>query len=227
MAETAPLPRRRLQQNADPEPGTAGVYLVQCLGHARQAGLLAAVDVGPGVHHEVAQAELLGTLQLDDERLDRTAIEDVVGRREVDQVRVVGRGVAEPGGAEGAAERGDIVVGQVAGLPLVAVLGEELHRVAAEVLGGEESLVIAARDGHVGTEQRHQRAPDSVRRHVVVAVGRADVRCLIVERAGTQHTATRPLPSERRLYRKDGSADGRCRPAGRGRSSASAAGRRR
>jgi hypothetical protein len=57
-----------------------------------------------------------------------------------------------------------------------------------------------------------------VRRHIVVTVGRTHVRRLIVERAATQHTATRSSPSGSRLYRRDSSAADRCSLAGRGRS---------
>jgi hypothetical protein len=56
-----------------------------------------------------------------------------------------------------------------------------------------------------------------VRRHIVVAVGRTDVRRLIVERTATQHTATRSSPSKNGLYQKDGNAGDRCQLAGRGR----------
>jgi hypothetical protein len=55
------------------------------------------------------------------------------------------------------------------------------------------------------------------RRRIVVAVGRADVRRVIVERAATQHTATRSSPSGSRLYRTDNSAGDRYWLAGRGR----------
>ena len=53
---------------------------------------------------------------------------------------------------------------------------------------------------HKGLQQGTRRAETvivvTVRRHVVVTVGRTHVRRLIVERAATQHTANRSSPSE-------------------------------
>ena len=54
-------------------------------------------------------------------------------------------------------------------------------------------LRIRARQG---TRRTEADIVVTVRRHVPVTVGRADVRRLIVERAATQHTATRSSPSE-------------------------------
>src|SRR5262249_56821472 len=53
-------------------------------------------------------------------------------------------------------------------------------------------LRILARQG---TRRTEADIVVTVRRHVPVTVGRADVRRLIVERAATQHTATRSSPS--------------------------------
>ena len=56
----------------------------------------------------------------------------------------------------------------------------------------EKRLRIPARQG---TRRTETVVVVTVRRHIVVTVGRADVRRLIVERAATQHTATRSSPS--------------------------------
>ena len=56
----------------------------------------------------------------------------------------------------------------------------------------ESCLRILARQG---TRRTETVVVVTVRRHIVVTVGRTHVRRLIVERAATQHTATRSSPS--------------------------------
>ena len=72
----------------------------------------------------------------------------------------------------------------------------------------------------VGLPQGTRRAKTvfvvTVRRHVVVATGRADVRRLIVERAAPQHAACRWPPSAGRWYQTADSEGTRCPPGGRG-----------
>ncbi len=63
---------------------------------------------------------------------------------------------------------------------------------------GDVNLWILARQGTRRTQ------PDiivTVRRHVPVAIGTAQVHCLIVERAATQQPAKRPLPCGRGVRR--------------------------
>jgi hypothetical protein len=55
-----------------------------------------------------------------------------------------------------------------------------------------------------GTRRKETVVVVTVRRHVVVATGRADVRRLIVERAAPQHAACRWPPSGRRWYQTGG-----------------------
>ena len=62
------------------------------LRHLRQAFLLAGTHVSAGVHHEVAQAQLLRPLQFDGEGVHGSPIQGRVGGREVDEVRIVRRG---------------------------------------------------------------------------------------------------------------------------------------
>ena len=57
------------------------------------------------------------------------------------------------------AEAAHLVVGEIAGVPLVGVFREQLDRVAAAFHGFPDGVVATAGDGHVGAEQRHDESP--------------------------------------------------------------------
>ena len=55
----------------------------------------------------------------------------------------------------GFAEKMDVRIRQFLGAPLVGILGEELQRLAIILERRLQSMMIAARNGHVGAEPRH------------------------------------------------------------------------
>src|SRR5262245_54508727 len=111
--------------------------------------------MGARVRHEVVQAQLLGATQFLDERLDRVPVKGRVGRREVDEVGVVGGRLADHGPPEDAAKLARLVGRDRLGGPLIRGFGEDLHRPAAAGLGRQQGIVIAAGDRHVSAKKRH------------------------------------------------------------------------
>ena len=109
--------------------------------------------------HEITQSQPLGALHLDDESLDGTPIENLVGGREVDEIGVMRHRMAEFALPQRLAKERDIPFGQLLALPLVGVLGEELDRSTIPGGRGDDGVVIAAGHGHMGAEQRHGKKP--------------------------------------------------------------------
>ncbi len=105
---------------------------------------------------QVAQAELLGALQFDHESRDRLLVHGLVGTGEVDQVRIVGCRLPQARLPQGPAKRLDFQRRKVTSLPLVAVFGEQLHRLTAMGNGAVQCVVQSAGDGHVSAEKRHR-----------------------------------------------------------------------
>ena len=109
----------------------------------------------PRVGDDVRDAEHLSPLQFNDKRVDRFLPKLVVGAGQVDQVRVVRDRVRDAMLVECRSKLGDVVVGDRLGPPLVVVLGEKLHAIAARLVGSVDRLVITARHRHVCTENCH------------------------------------------------------------------------
>ncbi len=67
----------------------------------------------------------------------------------------MGNGVGNFVFSEGVAKQSCIFRGNWLGAPLVVVFGKELNAVAAAFVGGVDGFVIAARNGHVRSKNRH------------------------------------------------------------------------
>ena len=66
------------------------------------------------------------------------------------------QGIGNPGLFEGLVEPIDLTAEDLLGVPLVVVLGKELHDIHIELRGSIDGLVITASDAHVGTEFNHR-----------------------------------------------------------------------
>ena len=66
------------------------------------------------------------------------------------------KGIGNPGLLERLAEPIDLTAEDLLGIPLVVVLGKELHDIHIELRGSIDGLVVAASDAHVGTEFNHR-----------------------------------------------------------------------
>ena len=94
-------------------------------------------------------------MRLYDERIDRFLPERFVGTAEVDEIRVVGDRVRDAETRHRFGKEPHILVGERLGPPLVVVLGENLHAVAALLGSNFHCLVVATGNRHVGSENRH------------------------------------------------------------------------
>jgi hypothetical protein len=125
MAEIGPLPGGGLQPEFRADPLRRLVDFINRGGDPRQSGLFAGLHEATGVHHDAIEPECLGPLDFNDQRV------------------------------HGFTEQAHVLVGDWFGVPLVVVLGEELHGVHAERRGGLDGLVVTASDRHVGAEEGH------------------------------------------------------------------------
>ena len=107
------------------------------------------------MRHHVRDAQVLGPQHLDDQRVDALAPNGLVWRRQVDQIAIVGDRVSDLQLAQPGLKLRGVVRGQRLGPPLVVVLGEELHAIAATGRRGLDRLVISAGNRLVGTENGH------------------------------------------------------------------------
>ena len=101
---------------------------------AAQAGLLAAGGVGAGMRHDVRDAQPLRPLQFDDERVDRLLPQLVdPGLARLMRYESWAIGWVMPSRVRASWNRWAVVVRELLGPPLVVVLREQLHAVAADV----------------------------------------------------------------------------------------------
>src|SRR5262245_12095725 len=155
MAKTAPLPCGGLEQHLEIQAGTTAMTLIQCRRDASKAGVLVAIGGSPRVRDKVFESEGLSPLHFDDESIDRLAVQGRHRRGEIDQITIMGERTLEANLAPRVPEEADRVVGEFLCAPLIVVLREELDAGATEALGGEQGIVPAPSDGHVGAEKRH------------------------------------------------------------------------
>ncbi len=97
MAEAVALARGRFQQHLDLETRAAFMCFVERLGNPFETGLFLGVGRRAWVRDQVGQTKGLGTLHLDDESLQRFAPKVLVGRRQIDEIRIVTGGKLQSG----------------------------------------------------------------------------------------------------------------------------------
>ena len=90
VADDGPLARHRLDDDLrTPDRQAAAMDLVDRRGHPADPEVLALPHVAAGMHDEPIDPQTVAAFQLFDDGVDRLAIERVIGRAQVDQIRVV------------------------------------------------------------------------------------------------------------------------------------------
>ena len=94
--------------------------------------------------------------QLMDEGVDRFPPQFFAWGGQIDKVGIVGDCLTDRPPGQGCLELLCVLGGDVAGPPLIAVLGEDLQALAAGPAGPLDRLFVSPRNGHVSPEDGHQ-----------------------------------------------------------------------
>src|SRR5262245_47062599 len=92
MSQCRPLAGSQFQQYADAIPLAAAMHLIQRSSDSLQSSVLARTHMRARMCDQIPGPNPLGALQFDNERLDGPAIEDLIGRRQIDEVRIMNDG---------------------------------------------------------------------------------------------------------------------------------------
>ncbi len=83
------------------------------------------------MRHKIANAEPIGAEHLHHKRVNRFFPKHRIGAGEIDEIRIVRQRMGDAVLLESGFEQPSILVRKLLGAPLVVVLGEDLHAVAA------------------------------------------------------------------------------------------------
>ena len=120
-----------------------------------QPGFFAGGGERAGMRDDVRNAQLIGPLELDDERVERLLPQHLVRAGQIDQVRVMRDRMLDLAISKRRLEARRLILRDRLGPPLVVVLGEELHAVAAATMRSLDRLVIPASNRHVSAKNSH------------------------------------------------------------------------
>ncbi len=152
VAQACALSGRVLEQDS-----YGGTHLIQRPvqrgSHAREAFLFTGSHVRPGMQDHAGNPEEIGPSNLVDEGGERSFVEGRIGRRQVDEIAVVGYHGPYAGTLTGMKEQFAILFAQCLPFPLVAVFQKDLDCPASRLFTAIESLPDAAGYGHVRADE--------------------------------------------------------------------------
>src|SRR5919198_345802 len=148
--------RRVLHQEPDPVAAEFE-QLPHRAADALDARVEPGAEVGADVEHDCVGLDPAGDLDRVPERIDRLLVQLVVRAREVNEVEGVADHGADSGLGAALLEALEALRLVVRRPPGAGALREDLHRVAAEVLGPVDRRVNAARGGNVRAEEHPAR----------------------------------------------------------------------
>jgi hypothetical protein len=102
------------------------------------------------VDHKVRKAQQLTALQFIETCLNGFFVEGLIRRCQIDEIGAVGDDRADASHLAGVAEGGDLGGRERLALPLVGVLGEDLHGLAADFLPTPNRFLDATAYRHMG-----------------------------------------------------------------------------
>ena len=153
VAQRGPLASGGFECDLDPIGGRSLQDPLQGGRDPVDAPGLAGPHVGSRVSDQMAQAQPLAAIHFVEKGGDGPFPELVLGRRQIDQVGVMGHHLEDGGFGPALPELVDLRIEQDPAPPLVVVLDEDLEDVAADVHGPVEGLGDSTRNRHVGAQK--------------------------------------------------------------------------